>query len=600
MRDRSFERILTFILGILVITLAASACSQTSRLAQQETGIEDSQPAGVKSEQPDGTENVTETVTQPESGNKAATHSEGVGTKLSDADINGSDNIRSSFTQVVNSLQGESGGEGRVFSPEELKQFFDSLETIRAEKWRGIVEPDEFSSAYLNLVSHYLKRLDAAEYKPLIKLCMDSAEKITGGSQNNPFMLFVKGLLKQSEGNMEEALGYVCQAAHIAQNNRDLSYWLKAYNPDMNTGNGEYKAISISELNLDSDSIYAWSGTLWLDEIRILATAFEKAGTAEVQRLLAINTDSMECDEIYRGKCIQFEFLTPDRKFVVLHDEGLKLIELETKKIVEISNQGLSCSLSPDGKTIAYSEKGIWIYDIASGSKRKIDDGRDDACPIWFPDGSNLLFIGDLGGEELGSGAGHIQGIFKIPVDNPGGKRRIAPDLESKFHYVRWIIPGEVLHIERGWDDGFESVVMNIFSEDRKMLCSAERGETLYYGSDGMNLFVADNHGMVTRYDERGRTMSLYKFGDIWGDLFGVDIRQITILPGGEKVVFSYVNYLTNKTTLWIADMNMENALYLGEIPDASAPRFVLNPEGNRMIIPLKNDRLGIINFNRE
>jgi len=481
---------------------------------------------------------------------------------------------------------------------EDLMSNFNILESIAEKDWGKSVSRELLADAYTKLVSLFTRTPDAREHIDIIKNCVDKAEAIGGEGLKNPFMFYMGGLLKQNEGKMEDAIRLVQQAENIAKNNKDIDFWLKANDPGHKSGVRLLKTVFLKGLNLAGDKFDTHAGTMWLDNDTILTTVCKDAGSSQAQRLIKLNIDTMEYDEIYRGEFLQLKFITPDKRYVVLNDNGLKLLDLENKNVLSVSGKGYQCSLSPDGRTIAYTEEGIWLYDIHNGSKRKIDDGRDSASPIWFPDGENLLYVGDLGGEELGDGAGHLQSIVKKAVKSKGGKEIVNPDWKSKFHYIDWILPGDIVHVEEGWDDGFESIILDLYDGGKKAVGSLNDGKILTYKAGYDYVFTVDNNGVITKLDVMGRALSRYKFGDIWGDSFGVAISHMSILPDSDKLMFLYRTSLNEKMSLWTVDMEFERAEFIAEVSMDAGENLLVSPGEDKVIVGNSADALEIYNIN--
>ena len=504
--------------------------------------------------------------------------------------VSGTDNARADFDKHMAYIEEQLEecipyGSGNVMPPEIFQSVLEELEQIAKEYKFKSMDKDRLAKAYLKLASNCMKAANAKENVEIIGVCIKRAEELIADPSRSPFLYYAKGCLKQHEGNAAEAEKLIKKAAGIARSNRDIELWLKAYSSEFKRESRILKSISLSELGIDGTGFDTYMGTMWVDNRRILAAVFNSAGGTEKERLMLIDTVTLEYRKVYEGDFIWLNFATPDGKYAVLNDNGLKIVELETGKTTLISPRNCQCGLSPDGSAIAYADNGIWIYDIESKSKKKIDGGRDDASPIWFPDGKSILFAGDVGGEDLGAGFGHKQSIFSLRLeDGNTGREMIVPGWESKFHYIKWILPGMTVHVEEGWDDGFESIVLSLYDGEMKTLGSMERGEILYYNEGAYNLFTVDGNGAVSRLDPYGRLMAKYKYGDIWGDGFGIVLPHFAVLPSDDRVIFSYRTTLQEKPTLWLADINLESAEFITELPAESCGRFIISPDGEKVL----------------
>lgn len=498
---------------------------------------------------------------------------------------------------VVRSLDNayaESDGE---ISEAELGMMLNILESISAGQWAGHVSENELSAAYMKLASAYMQKRGGYEYRSSIKLCVDRAEMIMGERKPTPFMLYVKALLYQIEGNIDEAVRNMRMAGDIARNNRDIDFWLKAYDTQT-SGYGLFcRTVSLDDMGAEGDDFDVDSGILWLDDTRLLAAVREGEDHDQdhVRKLILLDTVTLEHEDLYTGGNIQLRAATPDMKHVVFSDSGLKVMDLESKRVRKVSDGDFRCSLSPDGRMLAYADGGVWLYDIHTGIRRKIHDGMNDASPIWYPDGRNILFIGGVEEGEPDSEEGYLQSIFKLPLDNPEDIKPVSPEWKSRFHYINWIVPGETVHVERDRDGGFESYIMDVFDGSWKYLCSADSQEKLFYRSGSFNIFVWNsNKGLATRFDDRGRIISLYKFGDIWGDVFRTDIPQVSFAGDNENLLFLYGTELQENMTVWITDLNFDSPVFIKNIPREFAGMIFVSPGSSKAVFKSGRGRLEI------
>lgn len=518
-----------------------------------------------------------------------------------------SDNINSAFLYVSTGLDDMIQDSSPDIRIDQLEHYYNIMESIRLKEWSQSIKKTDFAACYSRIASLYLKTYDARQYLDIIKKCAENVLAIEGADTKNPFLFYLLGIIKQAEGDMEEAVKLVRHAAGIAPNNKDINLWLKAYDPSLNNTARIIKAITPGSINMQNVIFDTYAGTLWLDNEKVLTTiyepdtSYESGGKSQVQRLFLLDTGTLTYDEIYKGEFIQLHFVTPDKKYVALNDSGkLMIVNLKTKTTRILSSKSYSCSLSPDGNTIAFSDEGIWLYDIKEGTKKKITNSMYDYSPIWYPDGKSILFVGDLGGDDLGGGAGHLQSIFKLSVDNPSDKEQIVDGWESKFHFIEWIIPGEIVHVEQGWDDGFESIILDLYDGSRKSICSLERGEMLYYSASAGNIYMFDGKGIIKRFDVMGNIVSMYAFGDIWGDSFGIIIPRIVVLPDSRGVVFLYGNRLQDNLTLWMADEDFDEPVFISEVPRDYGSDIIISPMGDKLLCGCKQSELEIYSLSQE
>ena len=168
-------------------------------------------------------------------------------------------------------------------------------------------------------------------------------------------------------------------------------------------------------------------------------------------------------------------WLNDGKSLLFTGNETINILLTESGEEREIEKVLTHGAISPDGKTIAYTvrgkmypwdnntrpkgEAGLWLYDIASGNKKQLTKNLDEWYPVWYPDGNKIFYFCDLG-QELGDGAGHLQGMASISID--GGKPEVFPQKSGKFRSAAWIVPEKALYIHEGWDDGEANSILNL------------------------------------------------------------------------------------------------------------------------------------------
>ncbi len=99
---------------------------------------------------------------------------------------------------------------------------------------------------------------------------------------------------------------------------------------------------------------------------------------------------------------------SPDSRYLLFSDRTLKLqlAEASTGKITDIDNASTnelrSYNFSPDSRWITYHKEGsnekaaIWVYEITSGKKQQLTDGKySDNTPVFSLDGNYIFFASD-------------------------------------------------------------------------------------------------------------------------------------------------------------------------------------------------------------
>ena len=146
---------------------------------------------------------------------------------------------------------------------------------------------------------------------------------------------------------------------------------------------------------------------------------------------------------------------SPDSEWLYTHDYRtglLKRMRGDGSKESVLVRGSQFPALSPDGRQIAYSNNGIWLISSSGGSSRQLSNGKEDTMPLWYPDGRHLLFVADSGRASV-----EYQPVWRIltrlNIENPE-KREILVREPQIYSTYDWLIPGQVLGVSTGWDDG--------------------------------------------------------------------------------------------------------------------------------------------------
>ncbi len=182
---------------------------------------------------------------------------------------------------------------------------------------------------------------------------------------------------------------------------------------------------------------------------------------------------------------------SPDGKLIAFRSErspaGIYVMEETGENVRRISDFGLHPSWSPDGKQIVVCDRAadvatthtipnssLWVIDVETGSKKKLDTKGDAIQPNWSPNGQRIVFwfvrdghLGELatipadGGEPVtiaeneamdwnpiwspdgkyiffGSDRSGSMNIWRAPIDEQSGKSNGNPEsVGSPATYIR-------------------------------------------------------------------------------------------------------------------------------------------------------------------
>src|SRR5207248_10761173 len=91
-----------------------------------------------------------------------------------------------------------------------------------------------------------------------------------------------------------------------------------------------------------------------------------------------------------------------------------------------VHGRALGPAWSPDGRSIAYTDYDIWIFDVATGRARRLTSGGGWDLPRWSPDGSRILAARELPPSGLDLfvidvATKHVRRLFSQPGDRADG-----------------------------------------------------------------------------------------------------------------------------------------------------------------------------------
>ncbi len=223
------------------------------------------------------------------------------------------------------------------------------------------------------------------------------------------------------------------------------------------------------------------------------------------------------------GEGISYWSYVNDREVLNIYYQG------ENIEIID----GSYGSFSPDGSQIAYGkhEQGLFIYDLSTKSETLLVEEKEPWYPIWFPNNRTLFYFADMG-KTLTDGAGQLQGFATI--DTKTKEKIQITDQTGKFRSARWIIPGKLVHIFAGWDDGAYNMIVDLTSEQIMDLGEDlfAFGGTSYAINLSKELFYLTTPEQVQLYQDL-ESVGAIQIIDEWKPYL-----HITASPDGEKIAF--------------------------------------------------------------
>lgn len=207
------------------------------------------------------------------------------------------------------------------------------------------------------------------------------------------------------------------------------------------------------------------------------------------------------------------------------------------------SNMTLSGSFSPDGKKFVYnSTKGIRLIDLQTKTITEISQNRYDGAFAWYADSNRVLgFRENPLDNVFEAGKGRILAIWDlskksytdVPVDMPS----------SVLRRVRWMDEQAIALVNAGWDDGSFDYIVDL---ERNFVIDlgdtsgmfAFGGVALDADADYIAMVGAETNGpgeleplsVVKLVDERGTVLGRKGFDDNYSREYAQVIDNHTIM----------------------------------------------------------------------
>ncbi len=154
--------------------------------------------------------------------------------------------------------------------------------------------------------------------------------------------------------------------------------------------------------------------------------------------------------------------------------------------------------LSPDGGRLAVAvndetRRGdVWVYDLRSGTKRRITRERHNGWPVWTRDGRRLAF-------------GSAGELVEVPADGSAPPRVLLPrDGDDPRYPTSWSHDDRELLFEQEGATGLAVAVLGANGEKRPLLAGPYNERNAEHSPDGRFLaFVSDESGRFEVYVAR-------------------------------------------------------------------------------------------------
>lgn len=223
----------------------------------------------------------------------------------------------------------------------------------------------------------------------------------------------------------------------------------------------------------------------------------------------------------------------PNAKLLYQYEGTLALLDIQTGHSQTIAQDCWYGASDSSGQRIAYAKRGsgLFIYDLSTGQSRQLTQGTSDRYPVWYPDGKHLFFFKDLG-QNLGDGAGNLEGMAKIAIDT--GDIELISNETGKFRGAEWIVPGTSLHVLKGWDDGFYHGILNLALGEYTDLGENPGGVSFFTAIDPhKGQLIKSANGQVEIFDAQGEKISSYALAETTLQNFNYSVS-----PQGDQLAF--------------------------------------------------------------
>lgn len=275
-------------------------------------------------------------------------------------------------------------------------------------------------------------------------------------------------------------------------------------------------------------------------------------------------------------------------------EQGIWRVRPDGSGLTRLAVRGASPALSPDGERIAYASDGLWVARADGGEPAlRISGGRQDTLPLWSPAGDYIVFAADTGKENT-DGAPNSQVLTRVEVADPARRQVINPR-ESIFREISWLVPGEVLFVAVGWDDGYETNLVTLNGSWRSLADPLTAWGPVVTASAVTGEGATMKDGFLHRMDRQG---SLFRQARLEGfpgyNGFGRAI-QLTLTPRGDRLAYTYE--LPGGTGLWASGIDGSQTELVAFVEQAEP--YAWSPDGAWLAVVHGGRRLAIYSAGR-
>ncbi len=247
----------------------------------------------------------------------------------------------------------------------------------------------------------------------------------------------------------------------------------------------------------------------------------------------------------HRGYVIRGPRYSPDGSLIVYSDTNareypsLRLINDDgtgDRKLIP-RNTDTTCSFSPDGKNILFSQAEIYQnfstysdlyrYDLDRKRLKRLTSGKRLHYPELSPDGEKILAVA--------SGLGQTN---LITVGPDGGEiTYLTRTTELQYSAPRWSPKGDMIAVSIWHPGGYQDIHILNYDGSKEIRVTQDRALNLFptWSPDGKYLlFSSDRSGVANLYAYCRESQTLWQITNLVGGAF-----ESTVSPDGKKIVFT-------------------------------------------------------------
>jgi TolB protein len=233
--------------------------------------------------------------------------------------------------------------------------------------------------------------------------------------------------------------------------------------------------------------------------------------------------------------------------------EGISIADPARGTVVSLAAGADDPAWSPDGRTIAFVDSGLWVMPAEGGPRRRLANREIHETPSWSPDSRRIVYAGAAGDARFD--------LFVTAVDG-SGERRLVRDV-NLFDFA-WSPEGSLIAFTKDFDRGRAVAIYTVRPDG-----TALRRVSVSTGGESSTAPSWSSDGATLLYERQRFVRGIES--DIFVTALGAGAgRALTSpFPGGG----------TNVEPQWLAGQ------WLTPVPRPT-PRTLALPPGRTLVLP--------------